>query len=166
MKLETGDILHCSSNGFIGRSIKWATKSPINHSALFIEVWGKPYIIDSQKDGTNLRPFDEWVKKYEYKYIVHRDITLSDEHKRNLSIKALSKSGNTAYDFAGLLIRQPIRLITGKWKYKGKKETDRMYCSEFVSWVHNISSSYRMTPKDLYIYCLSEGYFKQKYTNF
>jgi hypothetical protein len=158
MFFKTGDIFHCKSNGFIGRAIRWATKSNINHSAIFIEIWGQAYIIDSQSKGTNLIPFAEWTDKWKYKYIVHRDPHLTD-HKQ-FAIRALSKSGNTGYDFESLLIRQPISLITGKWNHRERKENERMYCSEFAAWTHYIDISYRMTPKDLYNYCKENKYIE------
>jgi hypothetical protein len=151
MQYKTGDIFHCRSYGVIGRLIRWATGSIFNHSAVYIEIWGQGYIIDSQRKGTNLIPFEEWEAKWNYKYVVHRDPFLTD-HKY-FSLRALSKSGNTGYDFASLLIRHPISLLTGRWKHKGDKEEKRMYCSEYVAWCHHIEGSYRMTPQDLYEYC-------------
>lgn len=145
--MQTGDILHCTGHSWLSGSIRWATKSQFSHSALFVMVWGMPYIIDSQNEGTNLRPFDEWVSKYKYTYIVHRapwEIT-----ERDLAIRALSKVGHTGYDFEGLILKQPWSLITGNYKKK-RNEEERMYCSEYVSWVYGISESYRMTPQDLY----------------
>ncbi len=150
MKLETGDILHCTGKGIIAKGIMKATKSSVSHSALFIEIWDKPYIIDAQKDGVNLRPFDEWVKKYNYKYIVHRYPNQFD--KKEFSLKAMTKIGNTAYDFEGLLIKQPIELLTGKYRRKGNEE-EKMYCSEYVAWCYGINESYRMSPEDLFQWC-------------
>lgn len=157
MDYQTGDILHCRSYGLLGTLIRKFTKSEFNHSAIFIEVWGQPYIMDAQKDGTNLRPFEEWKRVYDYDYIVHRK-ELSELRKRDLAKRALSKSGHTGYDFISLIIKHPIQLITGKWKYKGDRETEKMFCSEFVSWCHEIGSSYRMSPGDLYKYCIENKY--------
>jgi hypothetical protein len=59
------------------------------------------------------------------------------------------KVGVTAYDFESLILRQPLELITGKWREKSDKET-RMYCSEYVAWVYGVKESYRMSPQDFY----------------
>ena len=76
----------------------------------------------------------------------------------------MTKIGLTAYDFEGLIVKQPIELITGKWKKKkGDKENDKMYCSEFVAWVYGLDDSYRTSPEDLLEYCKAEG-FKEIYT--
>ena len=150
MIYKTGDIFHCTGNGLIAKAIMKATKSKVSHSALFIEIWGKPYIIDAQKDGVNLRPFDEWVKMYNYKYVVHR--YPNDFNRKEFALKAMTKIGNTAYDFEGLLIKQPIELLTGKYRRKGNEE-NKMYCSEYVAWCYGINESYRMSPEDLLQWC-------------
>lgn len=60
--LKTGDILHCSGKKLLSRLIKKATKSKFSHSAVFIEIWGQPYILDAQIDGVNVRPLNDWLK--------------------------------------------------------------------------------------------------------
>ncbi len=161
MMFKTGDIFHCSGERLLSRLIKRFTKSKFSHSAVFIEIWNQAYVMDSQSKGTNLIPFDEWEKKWNYTYEVHRSPLLFDETKRReFAIKALSRSGNTGYDFISLLIRQPLYLITGKWKEKESRKHKRMYCSEFVAWSHGIESSYRMSPQDLYEYCNNNDFIK------
>jgi hypothetical protein len=155
-KLMPGDILHCWNDGIISRLIRKFTRSQISHSAIFIEIWSKPYIIDAQSDGVNVRPFDEWMKKYKYNFLVTRSTQPFLDHKA-ISIRALSMSGHTAYDFAGLLIKHPIQLITGKYK-ASKKETEKMYCSEFVAFVYGIENAHRMTPHDLFMYCIEKEF--------
>lgn len=158
---KTGDILHCSGERLLSRIIKRVTKSKFSHSAVFIEIWGQAYVIDSQAKGTNLIPFDEWEKKWNYTYEVHRNPSIiNEEERRKFAIKALSRSGSTGYDFASLLIRQPIYLLTGNWREKEEKKYKRMYCSEFVAWAHGIESSYRMSPQDLYEYCNDNNFIK------
>ncbi len=41
---------------------------------------------------------------------------------------------------------------------KEKHEEDKMYCSEFVSWVYNLDDSYRTSPKDFLDYCLKNNW--------
>jgi uncharacterized protein YycO len=148
--LKTGDVLHCSGNRLLSKIIKAFTRSKFSHTALFIEIWGQPYIIDAQADGVNVRPFDEWQKKYDYDIVAHR---FSGELDREaLSKRAMTKVGHTGYDIEGLVIRQPHKIFTGKWKEKGDT-TERMYCSEFVAWVYGVERAYRMSPEDLYLWC-------------
>jgi len=155
--LKSGDVLHCYSNRLISKLIRKFTKSKFSHTALFLEVWGQPYVIDAQKDGVNLRPFEEWVKKYDYSFEATRNTKLSKKDIEALSKKALSKSGHTAYDFEGLLIKQPIELLTGKWRKK-KTEDTKMYCSEFVAWVYGVEEFYKMSPEDFYEWCKNNNF--------
>ena len=151
-ELKTGDVLHCRGNSWLSKAIRWATKSNINHTALFIWIWGEPYIIDAQDNGVNVKPFQDWVDKYKYNFIIQRRPRPIAEKK--IAVKAMSKVGLTAYDFEGLIIKQPIELLTGKWNKKpANHEQDKMYCSEFVSWVYGLDNSYRMSPKDFLDYC-------------
>jgi len=151
-EFKTGDVLHCRGKSLLSRIIRWATKSQINHTALFIWIWGEPYIIDAQDNGVNVKPFGEWVKEYNYNFVAMRRPRVIAEKK--IATKAMSKVGLTAYDFEGLILKQPIELLTGKWNKKpSNKEQDKMYCSEFVSWVYGLDDSYRMSPKDFLDYC-------------
>lgn len=156
-KLNTGDILHCSGKRLISKIIKKATNSEFSHTALFIRIWDRPYIIDAQKDGVNLRPFNEWIDKYNYDFRVYRSPNLVQE--TSFAVRAMAKCGNTAYDLEGLLLKQPFELITGKWNNRGeKKEGDKMYCSEYVAWCYGWKESYKMSPKDLFNKCIAEGF--------
>lgn len=155
-KLKTGDILHCSGNRLVSRLIKRFTKSTFSHTALFIEIWGQAYVIDAQKDGVNLRPFSEWKKEYDYDFIAHRP---SDGELDSvaLSKRALTKVGHTAYDFEGLILRHPWQLLTGKWDQKGDPY-ERMTCSEYVMWVYGMEKAYRISPENVYRWCIMNGF--------
>lgn len=158
-KLETGDILHCSGKRLISKIIKFVTKSNFSHSALFIRVWDKSYIIDAQKDGVNIRPFIEWMDEFNYDFKISRSPNLVQE--TSFAIRAMSKCGHTAYDLESLLVKQPIELITGKWKNRGiQKENSKMYCSEFVAWCYGWDNSYKMSPQDVYEKCISEKFIE------
>jgi hypothetical protein len=77
-KLVTGDILHCTGKRPLSKLIRFFTKSKFSHTALFIRIWDQPYVIDAQKDGVNVRPWEEWIKEYDYSFIVSRS-SLCDE---------------------------------------------------------------------------------------
>lgn len=148
--LQTGDILHCSGKRLLAKLIKKFTDSRFSHTALFIEIWNQPYVIDAQVDGVNVRPFHEWKSKYGYDIVAHR--SNSEFDRVALSKKAMSKVGHTAYDIQSLIFRQPHKILTGAWREKGNTE-EKMYCSEFVAWVYGIERAYRMSPEDLYLWC-------------
>jgi uncharacterized protein YycO len=155
--LKTGDILHCSGKKLLSRLIKKATKSKFSHSAVFIEIWGQPYILDAQIDGVNVRPLNDWLEKYNYNIIVHRSSNLVNE--KTFAQRALTKVGHTAYDFESLLIRQPIELLTGKWVEKGDT-TKAMYCSEYIAWIYGVEKAYKFSPQDLYEWCKANFFYE------
>lgn len=147
--MKTGDIILCKRNTLISKLIRLWTKSDYSHTAMYINIWDQAYIIDAQIDGVNVRPFDKWLEDYKYDYVIFRNPNIDDY--KSLSIKAMTKVGNTAYDFISLLFKQPFKIIFKKWN-KSKNPEDKMYCSEFVMWVHNVNESYKMSPQDVYIY--------------
>ena len=153
--MKTGDILHCSGKGLLARAIQKFTKSKYSHTAVFVRVWGQDYIIDAQADGVNLRPFEEWRKKYNYQFDVTRSSMISE---RYFAIRALSKAGVTSYDFLSLIIKQPWMLITGSFDKGRKDPNEKMYCSEYVAWCHEWNSPYRMNPKNVYRRALELGH--------
>lgn len=156
---KTGDIFHCTGHKLISKGIMTFTKSNFSHSAFYLEIYGKGYIIDAQSKGVNLISFEKWKEKWKYKYIVTRpNFPISEKF---ISVRAMSRAGNTAYDFESLLLRKPIDLITGKWHTR-YNEDEKMYCSEYIAWIYNAKESYRMSPKDLYNWCLKNNFVEVK----
>ena len=158
-KLQKGDILSCTGTGFLSKGIQLFSRSRINHTAMVVEIWGKLFIIDSQKDGTNPRPLQEWINKYNYEYVVHRPKHRAFDLKE-ISARAMSKVGHTPYDFKSLLWYQPRYMISGKWRGKtGGDAEKRMYCSEFVAWVYNFPGWYKLSPQDVFEFLLIDNRF-------
>jgi hypothetical protein len=148
MELKTGDILNCTGKKLLSKIIKLFTKSRFSHTAIFIEIWGEQFIMDAQKDGIQLRPFKEWVKKYNYDYEVRR--APYEINQVNFSKRMTSRLG-TPYDVKSLVIGQPIEIFTGKWiTDKHEDYTKKLYCSEFVAWCYGVESYYKMSPQDVY----------------
>lgn len=159
--IQTGDILLCRGKKPLSKAIMVCTKSQFSHAATAIWINDKLFIIDAQRDGVNIRPYEAWLEKYKYDILIFRNPKLDDDLFQD---RALSKIGITAYDFEGTFIRQPIELLTGIWK-KRKDEDRRMYCSEYVAWTNRIPEFYSMSPEDLYQYCLINK-FKEVTRNF
>lgn len=144
--LQDCDVLHCRSNGFIARAIQWFTKSRLNHTALILNIRDEFFVIDSQIDGTNMRPLDEWLKKYNYIYKITRP--WFNWNKEDIKTRALSMIGHSPYDILSLIWYQPIYQLFGKWKGKRSPEAkERLYCSEFVAWVFNMEIWWKASPE-------------------
>lgn len=152
---KTGDIFHCTRNSFISKAIRFFIKSNLSHTAVLVMCWDKPFIIEAQSKGVYAIPFDEWLVKWKYTFIVTRPSIIIDE--KSFALKAMSVIGHTGYDFESFLLRKPFDLATGKWRLKDN-EDDKMFCSEFVAWCFNIYESYRLSPKDVYDWCIKNNF--------
>lgn len=143
-ELQNGDVLHCTSQGFIAKAIRLFTRSRVNHTALVIEIWNELFIIDSQANGTNLRPIKEWNKKYNYSYVIDRPNRFAVAQRE----KAVSVIGTTPYDFKSLLWYQPVYILTGRWRGKRHDEAiERLYCSEYIAWVFDMPQWWKASPQ-------------------
>jgi hypothetical protein len=148
MELKTGDILNCTGKKLLSKIIKMFTKSRFSHTAIFIEIWGEKFIMDAQKDGIQLRPFNQWIKKYDYDFEVRR---ASFEINQTTFSKRMTSRLGTQYDVKSLVIGQPIEIFTGKWVTdKHEDYTKKLYCSEFVAWCYGVEDFYKMSPQDVY----------------
>lgn len=147
--LKTGDVLLCSGKGFMSSAIRFFTGSFITHTAQVIRIYDKKYIIDAQKDGINVRPINDWQKKYNYCFFIFRNIDPAFD-KYKFSAKALSKSGITPYDYPSL-IYQIYYQITKKWIGRTKEKAEkRMYCSEYTAWLLDMDEYWEKSPEDIY----------------
>jgi len=152
-----GDILHCQGKSLISKGIRLFTGSTITHSAIYFLIDGVPFIMDAQKDGVNLRPFKEWMKKYNYDIIATPWIWAHNPYSR-----ALQKSGVTGYDFRLFLFRYPSKIVKSIFTRKDvelkrvSKENEKLICSEFIAWVIGLENPQNYTPKDLFIFCTFE----------
>jgi hypothetical protein len=162
MNLNIGDILLCRRETLLSKLIRKFTKSKYNHVAIYVEVWGEPFIIDAQAKGVNAISYEQWLKKYKYRYTVYRHNLADTEcFKKDISIRAFSKIGFTGYDVLSLVWYQPRYIFTGKWK--GKRNEDaikRMYCSEYVAWVYELPNWWKLSPEDLYVNLQNNKNFK------
>lgn len=150
-KLQDGDILICTSNRIIPTVIKTATKSKWTHTAQVFTAWDVLGVTEAQEKGVHWIPFDVWVKKYNYEFIVYRRRIID---VKKLAQRAFSKLGDTGYDYHSFLIRQPISLLTGKFiSLPYEKEEDKMICSEYTAWTEQWNRPETFTPDKVEKYC-------------
>lgn len=154
MILKDYDILHCTGKKLLSTAIRKATHSQFSHSAIYRIIEGVPCVFDAQIDGTQIRTFDKWLKDYDYKFVATRDITLNAGDFAVMK-RRMYRNLDKGYDFESLIIRQPIKLITGKWKQR-KNEDSRLYCSELVANIYGAEYSERMSPQDLFMWCVNQ----------
>lgn len=155
---QTADLVMCRGKRVVSKAIMRATKSNWSHAAIFIKLEGRLFVIDAQRDGVNLRPFEAWHLKYNYEFEVFRSYSSNYQHAPNyVKSRAFQKIGVTGYDFESLIIRQPIKLITGEWRVRVAKEGDRMVCTEFTAWSYSIPEWFKMDPDGMYNWIQENG---------
>lgn len=150
VNLKHLDILSCRRYTLLSWLIRKATKSPVNHTAIVVSIKKKTFVIDSQKDGTHLRPYKYWVKKYKYKFINHRMNGLTNDQRDSIERRAMDVIGHRGYDVLSLIFYHPWYLLTGKWKGKtGDQAGHRLYCSEAVDYIVSGKLERQPSPDDL-----------------
>lgn len=158
--IKTGDVFHCTGKGFFSKSIRIMTASSVSHTAIAIWVGDNLCIADAQKDGFQIRKFENWQIDFGYTF----KVTRTRESKLEIRDRILSLVGTSPYDFESLILRQPKKIATTllnkvrindkePWKYRGEKENKRLYCSEAVALCLGLPESYQMSPGELYDYC-------------
>ena len=164
-QLNHGDILHCQGNRILSKLISRFTKSKLSHSALIVVLDGIVFVADSQRNGTHLRRYEEWMEKYDYRFFISRlDCELTPVQKERITYRVFSTVGFVSYDFKSLFIKQPWYLLTGRWRVKPKhKEEKRFYCSEFVAFVIGFEDSYKMHPQMLLDFLRKEECYHEFY---
>ena len=152
--LETGDVLLCRREKLLSRLIMRVTKGSWSHSALVIKIGNLTCIVEAQANGIHLKDYDQWLKKWGYKYEAYR--TNKSFNKNDILHKAIARCGTTRYDFLTFIIRIPIRLLTGKNKDRRDafKRGKKMICSEFTAWIWDIeiNGTNEITPKEQHLY--------------
>jgi len=145
------DILFTRRDKWLSRQIRRFTRSNWSHVAIVLNYNGVIFVVDSQKNGTNIKEFSVWMDQYKYEFIRVRRWDWSTRPYKGQVIDRIHKvMGVTGYDFKSLLIKQPIYLLTGKWLgKKNEAATKRMYCSEFVAYAFNMNKFWKMHPQKL-----------------
>jgi hypothetical protein len=167
-QLQDFDILFCVGDGLLSKAITTIANSEFSHAGHFRLINGKPYVVDAQREGLTAKPWDEWVERFNYKFIVMRETTMTEEKRKQYEEIEFDLLG-TRYDFESLVIRHPrkrfIDLLNrickkkrDNWNEKSKdKERKRLYCTEHVALVRGFENA-QPTPKDLLFETIEKGY--------
>jgi hypothetical protein len=144
--IQTGDLLECKGSGFLSKGIKLFTKSDVTHTAVAIYIWGQLYIIDAQNGGVFPRPFNTWMREYNYDFEVVRSPFLV--HEENFAKRAMTMSGSH-YDRELFAIANPKEILFKQKLDQKFKGNGKFICSEYAAWCHNIDDAFKFTPGEL-----------------
>jgi hypothetical protein len=158
MEFQTADILHCKGSRITSKLIKLFTNSSITHTAIIVIINGKICVLEMQKNGCELKTFENWKKEFNYKFIATRN-----PNNKITDSEILSMSGVKGYDFKSFIIKQPIKIIKSFITRKNiilkrdKNEDERFICSELIAFLCGWENPQNYTPIDVYNRCLSEN---------
>jgi hypothetical protein len=161
-QLETGDVLCCQGKSLISKAIKFFTGSKITHTGIVLNLDGKIFIAESQKEGFNLIQYDNWKKKFNYDYIAFRP----NEEYDKLVIEGniFKKLGTVPYDFNLFIFRYPKKIIKEIFIKKDidiksvDNEDKREICSESVANILGWDEPQNYVPIDVYNRCIKEKF--------
>lgn len=178
MKLKTFDILHCH-NPFVWykpwrylsaairmfETLRFGRYSWAGHTAIIVVKDGETWVYEADPKVKKTK-YSEWARD------IHVSVTrFNDNTLRNLDVededvfKYCEKTLGIKYDFLGLILWQPIYIITGKWF--GKKNNGKFYCSEYVADICNhfigtYNNKDEINPSKLYCDMVNMEIYKGK----
>jgi hypothetical protein len=166
---KSWDVLHCRRDSALGEIIDSVTDSDnnitgkrITHTALFINIFNVPFIIDSQADGTRLRSYKKWRERYGYDYLITRKISCDTKSEYLMSqVETYINAKYGVWDLFRHLIRRWTKKITksGNGIWLGAKRSDKnLTCSEFVMRVFGNLDAYKASPRDAFEWCMSNEF--------
>ena len=144
-KLEVGDIILVSGEGFLAKAIRFfmriyrkkkylEDRKVYNHVAVVINVWGRMWIAEAAAEGVRVIKYpDDYVRRQDCKVMGFMP-PLGKEKQETFSKYACEYAFKvTRYDILNFWY-QARYILTGKWKGPtGKKSLKRLYCSEFAA---------------------------------
>ena len=155
--LKTGDVILTHGTSWLAQAIRFFTRSYFNHAILVVEIWGEKCLLEAQKEGLVLNTISESLTNKKFKVLRLKSCSsgLPPEKEKELAMFVMPMLGKHRYDFASLVIAQPIKQIFNVWiGRRNSKASKKLYCSEFVALVYNRMFKffpfwYETTPKDL-----------------
>lgn len=158
-------ILHCKGHRITSKLIKMVTGGEYTHSAILFRINAELCVLEMQRNGCELKTFENWLQEYNYDYL----ISYKPAFQKELS-DILAYSGVKGYDFENFVFKQPFKAIkerlTGKKVVvKADKDEDKRYiCSELVATIFGWENPQSYTPQNIYDRCVKEQLFISKKT--
>lgn len=149
--LRTGDILHCNGKRLLSKLIRKVSKGRYSHTATVVISYGQVLIVESQRRGVNIIPYDAWQNKYNYQYDVARPIRLN--HNVKHARRAFKPAGIAKYDIGMLIWDYPRYVLTGRWRGDNEVEStaeNRFTCSTYIGWLFKMPNWWKLSPQQVY----------------
>lgn len=163
-QLQEFDLLFCVRDTVLSQAIRTVSASEFSHVGHVRVKAGKVTVVDAQADGYSAKRWEDWVAKYDYKFIVMRLPNMTAERITELDAREHLLLGKE-YDFKGLLVDQPKKQITkflnkfrkDKEASAKQKNADRvLYCSEAEATLYG-SPDTALSPQEFLEWIIDEG---------
>lgn len=164
-QLHEFDLLFCVRDTALSRAIRTVSASEFSHVGHVRVKAGKVTVVDAQADGYSAKRWEDWVAKYDYKFIVMRLPYITPVKITELDAREHLLLGKE-YDVKGLVIDQPKKQITkllNKFRRKDKEASAkqrnaeaRLYCSEAEATLYGAPHT-DLSPQELLEWTIDEG---------
>lgn len=164
-QLQEFDLLFCVRDTPLSEAIRTVSASEFSHVGHVRVKAGKVAVVDAQADGYSAKRWEDWVAKYDYKFIVMRLPNMTAERIAELDAREHLLLGKE-YDVKGLVIDQPKKQIVkflNKFRRKQKEASAkqrnaeaRLYCSEAEATLFGAPHT-DLTPQELLEWTIDEG---------
>lgn len=147
--VQSGDIILIRTKSLIGTLIRffqnlWGNNCPYNHVAIIAQDKGIYYVYESLTTGFVRTPYTMWNTKNKEFVILRPTFDFNKDKLNELCFNIVG----TKYDFVGTLWIQLIQQVSDERINLGtnnkKKAEKRLYCSEAVAYLFNMSSKHIM----------------------
>jgi len=146
------NVCFSTTDGWFSRAIRWFTRSKVSHAVITFrdETLGKVFVMESTGRGFMLTPWSKWRARNQ---IVARYTLTVDQSRQIESLRELSDSLGSEYDYVGILgflLRRFMKRMSNPMDNPTK-----LFCSEAVarfllaSGLEEFSEPATWTPQDL-----------------
>lgn len=150
---KSGDVIlfHTKSKWYKpGTWLPWLirkfTKSEYNHVGVVVSNWDQLFLNEAIGHGIVTSLLSDRLKGRQGEYIVLRSFKKINE--KEFCVKANSLLGKK-YDKKSLLIYFPFYILFKRWAGSTEEQQDdKMTCSQYAAWCHNIEDFSLVAPVD------------------
>lgn len=164
-QLQEFDLLFCVRDTALSEAITTVTASEFSHVGHVRVKAGKVAVVDAQADGYSAKRWEDWVARYDYRFIVMRLPYVTGDKVVELDAREHLLLGKE-YDRKGLLVDQPKKQITkllNRFRRKQKEASAKqrnaeaaLYCSEAEATLYGAPRT-DLSPQEFLEWIIDEG---------
>lgn len=124
--LEVGDIIVVQSNTWLGRAIRFVTRSWASHVAVYV---GEGVLFEARPSRAGYTSIDRYATT-DYSWRIYR--LKCDSDSKEMFVEALLRKEGRKYDFLQILYLLVVSLLGLRGKVAVKTSNNRSICSEVI----------------------------------